>query len=62
MLLNKLNLFMKCNFENEMCILMNDRAEDELYTKSIMWIYGIFLLEKHGKNLEELFSLKLMPW
>lgn len=26
MLLNKLNLFMKRNFENEMCILMNDRA------------------------------------
>lgn len=55
MLLNKLNLFMKCNFENEMCILMNDRAEDELYTESIMWTYGIFLLEKHAKNLEVIF-------
>lgn len=53
---------MKCNFENEMCILMNDRAEDGLYTESIMWIYGIFLLEKCGKKLQELFSLKLMPW
>lgn len=31
MLLNKLNLFMKCNFENEMCILMSDRVEDEFY-------------------------------
>lgn len=55
MLLNKLNLFMKCNFENEMCILMNDRAEDEFYSASAMWIYGIFLLEKHGKNLRSYF-------
>ena len=54
-LLNKLNFFMKCNFENEMCILMNDRAEDELYTESVMWIYGIFLLEKQGKNLKSYF-------
>lgn len=61
MLLNKLNLFMKCNFENEMCILMNDRAEHECYTESVMWIYGISLLEK-WEELEGLFSLKLMPW
>lgn len=61
MLLNKLNLFMKCDFESEMCFLMNDRAKDELYTESVMWIYGIFLLEKQ-ESFEELFSLKLMPW
>lgn len=54
-LLNKLHFFMKCNFENEMYILMNDRAEDELYTESVMWIYGIFLLEKQGKNLKSYF-------
>lgn len=42
MLLNKLNLFMKCDFENEMCVLMNDRAEDELYTESVMRIYAVF--------------------
>lgn len=55
MLLNKLNLFMKCDFENTKCSLMNDRAEDKLYTESVMWIYSIFLLEKHGKNLNSYF-------
>ena len=34
---------------------MNDRAKDELYTESVMWIYGIFLLEKQGKNLKSYF-------
>lgn len=36
MLLNKLNLFMKWDFENEICFLINDRAKDELYTESVM--------------------------
>lgn len=33
--LNKLNLFMKWDFENEICFLMNDSAKDELYTESV---------------------------